>query len=94
MKKQGESDHVQKLRLEAFEFLEFTLVKSQARERNTKTNFWVQTPSGGVGIFHVKEWRVQKNICMFLEVQGNKSFGRISRENCRDIPELGLAQKN
>ena len=56
----------------------------------TKTNFGLQAASGGVGIFHVKEWG--------WHVPGNPGkahtlLGRMCREICRDILESQGTQK-
>ena len=46
--------HKETVREEQRRFAMHTQSSYQARERNTKTYFWVRISSGGVGVFHVK----------------------------------------
>ena len=43
-----------------------------------KTNFWVRTPSSGVGFFRVKGWGSKNSVCPSKPAE-NKLFGGVSQ---------------
>ena len=59
----------------------------QGRKRNPNPNFLVRISSGGVGVFRANGWGPKSSVCR-SKPRETKLLGGLSRDFCRDIPEL------
>ena len=71
-------------------FFRSPISNNQLRKRSTNSNFWVQTSSGRVGVFHVKGWSPRSSAYPAkpreTHTHTHTLFGRISLDFGWDVP--------